>query len=144
MTIDIDPRDLFSSIPQAPRDEKGLVVWAKRLTSVLKLKEERKDNKTYTPDYAASLEFNPSLANILVVNTVHATGNCTITALAGKVGLSWIIINNDATGAKTITFGTGFSPSGTLVGTVSKTAVVGFLSDGQKLYEVSRITGLTT
>ncbi len=92
----------------------------------------------FTTAYASTLEFSPSFSNILKFTTVHATGNCTITAKIGKVGPVWIIITNDATSGKVITFGSGFSSAGTLTGTASKTAVLMFISDGETLWEVSR------
>jgi hypothetical protein len=53
-----------------------------------------------------------------------------------------VVIINDATSGKTITFGTNFKPTATLVGTASKTATVSWLSDGTNWYEVGRSTGL--
>jgi hypothetical protein len=52
-----------------------------------------------------------------------------------------VLIINDATAARTITFGTNFKANGTLTGTVSNAAMVQFVSDGSNLY-VARTTGL--
>ena len=132
---------LFETWPLAPLDEKGLLDWAKRL--IVKLQSLKTDPyNVFTETYASTIEYSPSYANILRLTTVHATGNCTINARTGRVGPVWIIITNDATSGKTITFGTGFTSAGTLSGTASKTAVIGFISDGSSLFEMSRITGL--
>lgn len=68
--------------------------------------------------------------------TINATG----TQVAGQIII--LKITNDATLARTITFGTGFVSSGTVVGTLSKSAIVTFVSDGTNLYEVSRTLAL--
>lgn len=68
--------------------------------------------------------------------TVNATG----TQVAGQVMI--FLIANDATSARTITFGTGFKPSATIVGMMSKTASIAFVSDGTSLWELSRTSGL--
>lgn len=52
------------------------------------------------------------------------------------------IITNDATLPRTITFGTGFKPSATVVGTVSKVAVIKFVSNGTDFYELARTLAL--
>lgn len=72
----------------------------------------------------------------------NATVAITGTQEAGQVLI--LLIKNDATAARTITFGTGFSASGNLVGTVSKTASIMFASDGGKFFELCRTTGLTS
>ncbi len=142
MNILPDLRNVFNQIPKAPTTEGGLLEWARRLVQVLSSRDEVPLYNVYTPDYASTLEFSPSVSNILRITTVHATGNCTINARTGKIGPVWLIITNDGTSGKTITFGTGFVDSGNLTGTANKTAVVGFISDGVSLYETSRITGL--
>lgn len=54
-----------------------------------------------------------------------------------------LLITNDAGAARTITFGTGFKPASTLVGTENKTAAVSFVSNGTSFYETGRITEIT-
>ena len=50
-----------------------------------------------------------------------------------------IIITNDATSAKTITFGSNFTANGTLTASgVSKKTTIQFISDGTSFVEVSR------
>jgi hypothetical protein len=75
-----------------------------------------------------------------------ATGNSTVltNAVPRAGALVAIQINNDSGGARTITFGTGFRPTGTLVGTASKAYVVLFFSDGTTLNECSRSVGALT
>jgi len=47
-------------------------------------------------------------------------------------------ITNDATLPRVITFGTGFKSIGVITGTVSKAAMITFVSDGTNFYELSR------
>ena len=75
------------------------------------------------------------------INRIAADDDFTIDATPAKSGPVWFIISNDAT-PRTVTFGTNFLTTGTLVGTANKTAVIAFLSDGFTLYELSRTTGL--
>jgi hypothetical protein len=70
------------------------------------------------------------------LSTINASG-------AGIAGQHiWVLIINDATTARTITFGSNYKANGTLTGTVNKAAIVQFVSDGSSLYEVARTTGL--
>ena len=141
MSLPLDLRGVFNVIPKAPKKMDDVLRWAEQLVQSLQ-RNEKDANAIYTPDYASTIDFSPSISNILILDTVHAIGNCTINGRVGKVGPVWIIINNDATSGKVITFGTGFLSAGTLTGTASKTAVVEFISDGSAFYEVSRKTGL--
>lgn len=52
------------------------------------------------------------------------------------------IITNDATLGRTLTFGTGFKSIGVLLGTISKIAVIKFVSDGTNLCEIARTLAL--
>ncbi len=90
--------------------------------------------------YAVTVSLDVSLSSFHKTTTVDATGNATINASAGgNAGqMITITITNDATSGKTITFGTNFKPSGTIVGTTSKVAVIGFISDGANWYEQYR------
>jgi hypothetical protein len=95
-----------------------------------------------TMTYAATISLDVTRPNI---HKLTATGNATIDASgAGVAGQEiTVLIANDAT-PRTITFGTNFRPSGTLVGTASKAATVRFVSDGTAWYESGRTTGLFT
>lgn len=90
--------------------------------------------------YASPTSINVALGHSFKTTTVHATGSVTFNATGTGVTDQelTIIIVNDATGAKTITFGTNFKSIGTLVGTVSKQATIRFISDGTNWIEVGR------
>jgi len=95
-----------------------------------------------TPVYAASIELAPFLqkSRNIQINTTSGVGNATLTAAFVPASGSTLIIqvNNDATAARTITFGTGFRPTGTVVGTNSKAILVSFTSDGTTWNEKAR------
>lgn len=97
-----------------------------------------------TMTYAATITLNPALGRFHTTTTINATGNATINASSGGLAGQTlnILITNDGTSGKTITFGTNFKPSATLVGTASKSAMVNFVSNGTSFYESSRQTGL--
>ena len=131
-----DSRGL-SFLPQPPSDIKGILTWAGRLIYVLRNYQPVIYN-VFSATYDSNIEYSPSFANILKLETVNSVGGCTLTAKSGRIGPVWIIITNDGTSGKTITFSTGFSAAGNLVGIVNKTAVLEFISDGTTLWEVSR------
>jgi hypothetical protein len=97
-----------------------------------------------TMAYATSISLDVTSGNLHKTTTVDATGNATINASGvGVAGQSiTLLITNDATAPKTITFGTNFVSSGPLVGTASKSALITFWSDGTSWYESARTTGL--
>ncbi len=98
-----------------------------------------------TMTYANPMTLDVTLGNLHKTTTVNATGNATVNAsTAGSAGQHiWVLITNDATSVKTITFGTNFKSTGTITTTaVSKSAVVHFVSDGTSWYEVARATNL--
>lgn len=103
------------------------------------------NDKATAMTYAAPTSVNVALGNVFTVTTVNATGSVTFNATSGGTAGQhvYIIITNDATSGKTITWGTNFKPqAATLVGITSKTSTIEFLSDGTSLWEISRITGL--
>lgn len=93
-----------------------------------------------TVTYAATISLDVTKSDFHKTTTVNATGNATINASTGGVAGQWmeLLIVNDATSAKTITFGTNFKVTGTVVGTVSKAAALRFRSDGTSWWEMSR------
>lgn len=94
-----------------------------------------------TLTYASPTVVTTKTGDVFKTTTVNATGSVTFNADAiGERGQHMeIIILNDATSGKTITFGTNFKPSATIVGTTSKVATIRFTSDGTNgWYEVSR------
>jgi hypothetical protein len=94
--------------------------------------------------YATTISLNPNLGGMYTTTTINATGNATINATTpGVAGQNFtLIVYNDATSGKTITLGTNFRASATLVGTSSKAAAISFYSDGTNWLEISRQTGL--
>jgi len=94
------------------------------------------------PTYASSIELAPTLqySRFVAINTTSAVGNATITAAyVPQAGARLVVqTNNDASGARTITFSTGFRPTGTVVGTASKAILVEFTSDGTTWNETAR------
>lgn len=91
--------------------------------------------------YASPTSVDVTLANVFTVTTVNATGSVTFNATAGGTAGQRVvfIITNDATSAKTITFGTNFVANGTLTPSgASKVATIEFISNGTSLYELCR------
>lgn len=98
-----------------------------------------------TMTYASTISLDVTLGNVHKTTTVNATGAATINASAvGTAGQHmWVMIKNDATSGKVITFGTNFHSTGTITGTTSKVAMIHFISDGVGWYEVARTLALT-
>jgi len=89
--------------------------------------------------FADPLAVNMNDGNVF---TVTATANSTFNASNGIAGMeATFVITNDAGGARTITFGTNFKPSGTVVGIANKTSTIKFAYDGTNWWEVSRVVG---
>lgn len=98
-----------------------------------------------TLTYASPTVVTMATGNVFKMTTVNATGSVTFNADGGGMAGQRItlIIVNDATSGKTITFGTNFKPkTSTLVGTTSTTSTIEFISDGTSLFEVSRIINI--
>ena len=78
------------------------------------------------------------------IRTTPNAGNATLNAAtAGLPGQHmWIIITNDNSSAKTVTFGANLLNSGPLAGALAKSATIHFVSDGTAWYEVARTVGL--
>ena len=95
-----------------------------------------------TPTYSATVALTTTQVMTILyeITTTSAVGNATITASTGGTEgqLLVIRINNDATAARTITFGTNFRSSGTVTGTVSLSITVVFISNGTAWVEMSR------
>lgn len=91
--------------------------------------------------YASPTSVDVTLASCFTVTTVNATGSVTFNATAGGTSGQemTILITNDATSAKTITFGTNFLSTGTLTASAASrhTSIV-FKSDGTNWYETGR------
>lgn len=100
------------------------------------------------PTYAATMALDAVMlySRYVEIVTTSAVGNATLTTGVGaNPGARLIIqIDNDSGGARTITFGTGFRSTGTVVGTASKIFVVEFCSDGLTWNEVARSASAIT
>ena len=92
------------------------------------------------PTYASTISIDASQYSYWDIVTTAAVGNATITCSnPGNPGNQVSIqIDNDASGARTITFGTGFRSTGTVTGTTSKSILVTFVSNGTSLLEDGR------
>lgn len=97
---------------------------------------------THAPTYAL-LANGATAMQLATTNTVKVTptANATYTTTVPVAGTycSTIILTSGNT-SRTITFGTGFKPTATLVTgtTAARVFVLGWISDGVNLYEVSR------
>ncbi len=80
------------------------------------------------------------------VSITTATGNSTVLTsfVSSPGGLLNLQVTNDASGARTLTFGTGFRSTGVLTGTNSKILLVQFVSDGTTWNEVARSASAIT
>jgi hypothetical protein len=101
---------------------------------------------THAPTYAALANGTTALAlatNSTVKVTPTATATLTTTVPAAGTHCHVIILTAGTT-TFTLTFGTGFKPTATLVtGTVAaRVVVLSWISDGTSLYEVSRTAAM--
>ncbi len=100
------------------------------------------------PTYAATMARDAVMlySRFVEIVTTSAVGNATLTTTVGAApgGRLVVQIDNDAGGARTITFSTGFRATGTVVGTASKAILVEFVSDGLTWNEISRSVSALT
>jgi hypothetical protein len=76
---------------------------------------------------------------------VTPTGNATYTTTVPPAGTHChVVILTSGSSSFTITFGSGFKPTGTLAtgATTNRVFVVGFISDGTNLYETGRTAAM--
>jgi hypothetical protein len=94
--------------------------------------------------YQAAMTLDVTAGDVHKIRTAPTGGNSTLSAAtAGLPGQHmFIIIANDNTSAKTITFGPNLLNAGPLIGVIGKSATIHFVSDGTAWYEVSRTVGL--
>jgi hypothetical protein len=94
--------------------------------------------------YQAAMTLDVTAGDVHKIRTALNGGNATLSAAtAGLPGQHmWIIIANDNTSAKTITFGANLLSAAPLAGGAGKSATIHFVSDGTAWYEVSRTVGL--
>jgi len=97
-----------------------------------------------TVPYQAAITLDVTAGDLHKIRTAPGGGNAVInTSTVGLPGQHmWIIIANDATSSKTISFGANILSAGPITGAVGKSATLHFVSDGTAWYEVSRTTGL--
>lgn len=140
MTDLFDIRAFPVIIPTRPEQESQLLDWAQRATrALIELRDAKVLYRVITKAYAATISIDPAEGNVFKISlTGDATINLESSNAPGEIRFIFV---NDGT-VRTVTFGTGFTDSGNLVGTANKTAVVSFVSDGTTYYEVSRTTGL--
>lgn len=93
-----------------------------------------------TPPYASVINVNPDATAFLQLNANAGVGNCTVNAIfAGPAGgVLMVLVSPDASGTRTITFGTHFRSTGTVAPAGGKERAVLFVSDGTDLVEVCR------
>lgn len=97
------------------------------------------------PVYA---DLGTATALALATNTavkVTPSGSVTLTTTVPAGGTHChVLLVQSSTSAKTITFGSGFKPTGTLAlgTTASRVFVVGWVSDGSNLYETGRTAAM--
>jgi len=94
--------------------------------------------------FQAAMTLDVTAGDVHKIRTAPNGGNATLSAAtAGLAGQHmWIIISNDNTSAKTITFGANLLSAGPLAGTLGRSSTIHFVSDGTAWYEVSRTIGL--
>ncbi len=94
--------------------------------------------------YQAAMTLDVTAGDVHKIRTIPNAGNATLNAATGGLPGQhmWIIIANDNTTAKTITFGANLLNAGPLAGVVGKSATIQFVSDGTAWYEVARTVGL--
>jgi hypothetical protein len=91
---------------------------------------------TYTSGGTTTCD--PTTGTVFTVTTATGNSNLALSASPAAGQLLIFVVNNDAGGARTITFTTHFKASGTLVGTASKACVIGFVSNGTDAIEMFR------
>ena len=102
---------------------------------------------TVAATYATNTDITAILqySRFVQITTTNAVGNSTVifTGTAPR-GLLIVEITNDAVQAETVTFGAGFRPTATVVGTNSKTISVAFFGNGTKFVEFARSASAIT
>lgn len=93
---------------------------------------------------AASVAIDLNLGNYFTLATTSAVGNVTLTATGHTAGQPVYVIFSATGGTQTVTFSTGINyVSSTLSVTQDRSFVVHYVSDGSRLWEVSRTTAIT-
>jgi len=93
----------------------------------------------YNPAYASTIAVAPNASSTSYI-VQQLTGALTLTASTGAalpLDKITFVFSSDSTN-RVVTFGTGFSSSGTLTVTASKKATASFVYDGTSFVELSR------
>lgn len=100
---------------------------------------------TITATPGATVNLSVATGSLLNVASWTATDTETVNAVGAQtVGQRLVcIIFMNAVIPVTITFGTGFKASATLVGAAAKTSIIEFVSNGTEFLEVARTLSLT-
>lgn len=92
---------------------------------------------------SATVELAPLHKTTLVAQSVGVDMTITVVPVEPEIGDKLIImLANDGT-ARTVTFGSGFNASATVVGTINKTITVSFVYDGSRFVETGRSAAVT-
>ncbi len=97
-----------------------------------------------TMPYQPAMTLDVTAGDLHKIRTTPSGGNATLQAATGGLPGQhmWIIIANDNTSSKIITFGANLLSAGPLAGVTGRSATIHFVSDGTAWYEVSRTVGL--
>lgn len=97
-----------------------------------------------TIPYQAKMDLDVTAGDLHRIRTIPNAGNATLDARTGGLAGQhmWIIVTNDLSSPKTISFGANILSAGPLAGSAGKSATLDFVSDGTAWYEVSRTVGL--
>lgn len=97
-----------------------------------------------TTGYSTLTVFDSDLAGLHQIRTNLDVGDATIDMNSpGRAGQEiYLKIDNDTDANRTITFGSMFKVTGSLGGSTAASAILHFISNGVKFWEVSRTTGL--
>lgn len=93
------------------------------------------------PGSTVTITINTDIPHTLAAWTASQIETVNISGTPMDGQLLTCIITNDATLGRVITFGTGLSSPGTLLGVISKRSVVDFIAYGGMFYERSRTVG---
>lgn len=95
-----------------------------------------------TPGSTVTITIDPSIQNTIARWTTAQATTINISGTPVDGQELTVIVTNDGLLGRLLTFGTGFLPAGTLLGTLSKKSVVNFIADGGMFIERSRTTAL--
>jgi len=95
-----------------------------------------------SPGTSVTLAIDPTVQHTQARWTIAQTTTLNISGTPVDGQELTLIVLNDGVLPRTLTLGTGLSGIGTIVGTLSKRAILTFLADGGTFYERCRTLGL--